>query len=162
MCGSVSISWWLAARYIDNQVKSGVSENQKNTFLRYNWYVTTGAPRLSISIYVEIVPDPRKYTNSKQPMPTESEILVKEQILEHEFITNNLNIVKCNVCLECHIQKNVLPDHESYICKKCHTRKDPDYFLNNNLHPVWFEVNKDGSNKMDLSGVKNSNFGNKH
>jgi len=50
-------------------------------------------------------------------MPTEREILVKEQILEHEFTTNNLNIVKCNVCLECHIQKNVLPDHESYICK---------------------------------------------
>jgi hypothetical protein len=26
---------------------------------------------------------------------------VKEQILEREFQTNNLNIVKCNVCLEC-------------------------------------------------------------
>ncbi len=68
--------------------------------------------------------------------------------------TNNLNIVKCNVCLECHIQKNVLPDHESYISKKCHTWKDPDYFLKNNLHPVWFEVNKDGSNKVDSSRKK--------
>jgi hypothetical protein len=86
--------------------------------LRYNQYVTTGATRLSISIDVEIVPDPRKPSNSKQPMPTEREILVKEQILEHDFITNNLNTVKCNVCLECHIQNNVLSDHESYTCKK--------------------------------------------
>jgi len=154
---SVLASWWSAARYIDSQVKSGVSENKK-TILRYNRYVATGAPRLSISIDVEIVPDPRKYANSKQPMPTEREILVKEQILEQKFATNNLNIVKCNVCLECHIQKNVLPDHESYICKKCHTRKDPDYFMKNNLHPVWFEVNEDGSNKLDLSGGKKSQF----
>ncbi len=106
--------------------------------MRYNRYVTTGAPRLSISIDVEIVPDPRKYANSIQPMSTEREILVKEQILEHEFITNNLNIVKCNVCLECHIQNNVLPDHESYTCK----------------NPVWFEVNEDGSNKLDSPGKK--------
>ena len=89
---SVLTCWWSAARYIDSQVKSGVSENQKNIILRYDRYVTTGAPRLSISIDVEIVPDPRKYANSKQPMPTEREILVKEQILEHEFITNNLNL----------------------------------------------------------------------
>ena len=157
MRGSVSTCWWSAARYIDSQVKSGVSENQKNIILRYNRYVTTGAPRLSISIDVEIVPDPRIYANSKQPMPTEREILVKEQILEHEFITNNLNIVKCNVCLECHIQNNVLPDHESYTCKKCHKRKDPDYYMKNNLHPVWFEVNEDGSNKLDSSGKK-TNF----
>ena len=129
-------------------------KTKKNIILRYNRYVTTGAPRLSISIDVKIVPDPRKYANSKKPMPTEREILVKEQILEHEFTANNLNIVKCNVCLECHIQKNVLPDHESYICKKCHTQKDPDYFMKNNLHPVWFEVNKDGSNKLDSSGKK--------
>ncbi len=95
-------------------------------------------------------------------MPTEREILVKEQILEHEFTTNNLNIVKCNVCLECHIQKNVLPDHESYICKKCHMQKDPDYFMKNNLHLVWFEVNEDRSNKLDSSGKKNPDFGIPH
>jgi len=95
-------------------------------------------------------------------MPTEREILVKEQILEHKWTTNNLNIVKCNVCLECHIQKNILPDNESYICKKCHMRKDPDYFMKYNLHPVWFEVNKDGSNKLNSSGTKNPNFGIPH
>ncbi len=138
--------------------KKEFMREKENISWRYNRYVTTGAPRLSISIDVEIVPDPRKYANSKQPMPTERKILVKEQILEPEFITNNLNIVKCKVCLECHIQNNVLPDHESYTCKKCHKRKDPDYYMKNNLHPVWFEVNEDGSNKLDSSGGKIPNF----
>jgi hypothetical protein len=101
---------------------------KENISRHYNRYVTTGAPRLSIFIDVEIVPDPRKYANSKQPMPTEWEILVKEQILEHEFTTNNLNIVKCNVCLEFHIQKNVLPDHE-YICKKMPYTERPRLLL---------------------------------
>jgi hypothetical protein len=87
-------------------------------------------------------------------MPSQREILEKEQILEHEFMTNNLNIVKCNVCLECHIQNNDLPDQESYTCKKCRKRKDNDYYLNNNLHPVWFEVNEDGSHKLDEMGKK--------
>jgi hypothetical protein len=91
-------------------------------------------------------------------MPSQREILVKEQILEHEFITNNLNIVKCNVCLECRIQNYDLPDQESYTCKKCHKRKDNDYYLNNNLHPVWFEVNEDGSHKLDEAGKKNPHF----
>ncbi len=87
---------------------------KKNILLRYNRYVKTGAPRLTISIDVEIIPDPRKYAKSNKLMPSQREILVKEQFLEHEFLTNNLNIVKCNVCLECHIQNNVLPDRESY------------------------------------------------
>jgi hypothetical protein len=87
-------------------------------------------------------------------MPSQREILIKEQILEHELLTKNLNIVKCNVCLECHIQNNVLPDQESYTCKKCCKRKDNDYYLNNNLHPVWFKVNEDGSHKLDEVGKK--------
>ncbi len=51
---------------------------KKNILLRYNWYVKTGAPRLTISIDVEIAPDPRKYANSNKPMPSQREILVKE------------------------------------------------------------------------------------
>jgi hypothetical protein len=91
-------------------------------------------------------------------MPSQRIILVKEQILEHKFITKNQNIVKCNVCLECHIQNNVLPDQESYTCKKCHKRKDNDYNLNNNLHLVCFEVNENGSHKLDEVWGKNPQF----
>jgi hypothetical protein len=49
-------------------------------------------------------------------------------------------------------------DQESYICKKCRKRKDNDYYLNNNLHPVWFEVNEDGSHKLDEAGEKIPHF----
>ncbi len=91
-------------------------------------------------------------------MPSQRKILVKEQTLEHKFITNNLNTVKCNVCLECHIQNNNLPDQVRYTCKKCRKKKDNDYNLNNNLHPVWFEVNEVGSHKLDEAGKKIPHF----
>jgi hypothetical protein len=48
---------------------------KKNILLRYNRYVNIGAPRLTISIDVEIVPDPRKYANSNKPMPSQTEFL---------------------------------------------------------------------------------------
>jgi hypothetical protein len=37
--------------------------------------IKTGAPRLTISIDVEIVPDPRKYANSNKPIPSQREFL---------------------------------------------------------------------------------------
>jgi hypothetical protein len=40
---------------------------KKNILLQYNQYVKTGAPRLTISIDVEIVPDLRIYANSNKP-----------------------------------------------------------------------------------------------
>ncbi len=73
--------------------KAEFMKEKENIRWHYNQYVTTGAPWLSISVDAEIVLDPRKYATSKQPMPTKREILVKEHILEHEFITNNLSIV---------------------------------------------------------------------
>ena len=80
---------------------------KKNILSRYSRYVDSGAPKLTISIDVGLVPDPRKYTISGQAMPTERNILVKEQLIEQEFVTNNLNIKKCNTCLECHMEKDV-------------------------------------------------------
>ena len=129
--------------------------------------------------------------------PPKRDILVMEEILEHKFITNNLNIVKCNVCLECHMQSTIISpsdkdiytckkclkrkdlnivkcnvclechmqstiispsDKDIYTCKKCLKRKDNDYYLRNNLHPVWFEVNEDGSYKLDEAGKKIPHF----
>ena len=91
---------------------------KKNILLRYSRNVNSGALRLTISIDVELAPDPRKYTNSGQEMPTEKEIIVKEQLLKHEFVTNNLNIQKCNICLECHMEKDVMMKQDNYTCKK--------------------------------------------
>jgi hypothetical protein len=52
-------------------------------------------------------------------MPSEREIIVKEQLLEHEYVTNNLKIQKCNICLECHMEKDVIMKQDSYSCNKC-------------------------------------------
>jgi hypothetical protein len=149
---------WLLARYLTAKSKAEFIKAKKHTLAVQLICRNTGAPRLTIFIDVEIAPDPRKYANSKKPMPTEREIFVKEKILEQEFVTNNLNIVKCNVILECHIEKNVLSNQESYTCNKCLKRKDHDYFMNNNPHPVRFEVNKDGSTKMNSSVEKSLIF----
>jgi hypothetical protein len=92
---------------------------KKNILLRYSCYVNSGAPKLTISINVELAMDPRRYTNSGQEMPTESKNIVKEQLLEHEFVMNNLNIQKCNTCLECHMEKDVMMKQDSLTCKKC-------------------------------------------
>ncbi len=109
---------------------------KKNTLLHYSGYMSSGAPKLTISINVELAPNPRKYTNSGQETPTEREIIVRELLLEHKFVTNNLNIQKCNICLECHIEKDVIIKQSSYTCKKCKDRKDPNHFIKNNMHPL--------------------------
>ncbi len=51
---------------------------KKNILLRYSRSVNSGAPKLTISIDVELAPDPRKFTNSGQAMPTEREIIVNQ------------------------------------------------------------------------------------
>ncbi len=116
--------------------------------------MNSGAPKLTISINDEIALDPRKYTNSGQERPTERGIIVREQLLEHKFVTNNLNIQKCNICLECHIEKDVIMKQDSYTCKKCKDRNDPNHFIKNNMHPLWFEIEEDGSFQMDSNGKK--------
>ncbi len=122
-----------------------------NILLRYSRYLNSGAPKLTISIDVELAPDPRKYTNSGQEMPTEKEIIVKELLLKHEFVTNNLNIQKCNICLECHMEKDVMMKQDSFTCKKCKDRKAPNHFIKNN---IWYEIEDDGSFRMDSNGKK--------
>ncbi len=111
----------------------------------YSRYVNSGVLKLTISIDVELAPDPRKYTNSGQEMPTERDIVVREQLLEHEFVTNKLNIQKCNICLECHIEKDVIIKQDSYTYKKCKDRNDPNHFMKNNMHPLWYKIEDDGS-----------------
>ena len=101
---------------------------KKNILLHYSRYVNSGAPKSTLSIDVELAPDPRKYTNSGQEMPTEKEIIVKEQLLKHKFVTNNLNIQKCTFCLECPIRK----DLKCVICRLssvvCHPLSVPIEF----------------------------------
>ena len=87
-------------------------------------------------------------------MPTEKEIIVKGQLLKHKFVTNNLNIQKCNICLECHMEKDVVMKQDSFTCKKCKDRNEPNHFIKNNMHPLWYEIEDDGSFQMDSNGRK--------
>ncbi len=75
---------------------------------------------------------------------------------------NNLNIQKCNICLECHIEKDVIMKQDSYICKKCKDRNDPNHFIKNIMHPLWYEIEEDGSFRMDLNGKKIPQFDRPH
>ena len=79
---------------------------------------------------------------------------MKEQILTFEEYLSSLNILKCSVCLECKIEAKPLSDDTNYICNKCTTRKDPDFFLRNNLHPVWYLVNDEREYVLDTKGAK--------
>jgi hypothetical protein len=149
----------------NNQVPELISATLRDEFLkakknidrRYTRYEQTKAPMLKISCIAEFIPSPKNYPENTF-RPTNRMIMVNEQILEHEFNTNNLNIVKCETCMECRILVNVKEDQSIYTCKKCQNRKDPRYFLRNNLHPVWYEMDIDGKYAKDLDGNRIPHF----
>ncbi len=51
---------------------------------------------------------------------------------------------------------------DSYTCKKCKDRNDPNYFIKNNMHPLWYEIEDDGSFQMDSNGKKIPRFDRPH
>ena len=61
-----------------------------------------GGVKLNIKIPTELVPNPKNYTK-KTSLPTQRSVLVREEILHHEYHMKNLNILKCEICLELHI-----------------------------------------------------------
>jgi hypothetical protein len=84
---------------------------------------------------------------------------VTEEILQHEFHTNNINVIKYEICLELQIlDKQVKLRKEPHTCQKCQNRKDTMYFLRNNLHPVWYEVSDSGEFIRDKDGNKVPHF----
>ncbi len=56
------------------------------------------------------------------------------------------------------VDGKVQQTRKPYSCQKCHKRKDPMYFLKNNLHPVWYEVFNDGELVRDKDGNKVPHF----
>jgi hypothetical protein len=133
----------LAAKSKDEFLKA-----KTNIHRRYTRYRQTGAPRLKILIATDLLPNPKNYPTNTQH-PTNRMIIPKEQTLEHEFNTNNLNILKCDTCLECQIKVDVKEGQDTYTCQKCHNRKDPSYFLRNNLHPAWYEVDDESIERVE-------------
>ncbi len=128
----------------------------KNINQRYDRHIKAKKERLeNFRVKTELLPNPRKYLNSKtKKIPTQRETMAKEQILTFEQYLSTLNVLKCPVCLECHIEtKPDLPDSD-YICSSCKKRNDPNYFVNNNLHPVWYLRNEEGNLLLDENGGK--------
>ncbi len=141
MIGKCNEVFWLCNDKIPDlllaRTKKEYNLAKKNILLWYSRYKHSGVPMLKIAIGTDLVPNPRKYLNNAM-QPTNHMILLKKEILKHKFYTNSLNIKKCEICLECHIEDKQLNEGETtYTCQKCQSRKDPKYFLRNNLHPVW-------------------------
>jgi hypothetical protein len=69
---------------------------KENIQQRFKRFLKCGAAKLNIIIPTELVPNPKKYIN-KCNLPTKQSILVKEEILQHEFYTNNISVIKCEI-----------------------------------------------------------------
>lgn len=125
---------------------------------RYANYGKSSGIKLHLTIPTELVPHPINQTRIAT-LPTKRSVIVKEEILHHEFQMKNLTIRKCNTCLEL-VMIDRQTEHSGclYTCKKCQKRKDPMYYLKNNLHPIWYEVSDDGSFVTDKHGNKVPRF----
>jgi hypothetical protein len=146
-----------------SQVQEMLDAKSKKDFVRirtnirrnYKNHVESGKPVLDLQLDAEFVPHPHVYgRGKKEKFQTVREQLVIEKILSFEQYMATLNIFKCSVCLECQIEAKPNCTNPEYVCKSCAKRKDPDYFINNNLHPVWYLVDDDGNYVLDEHGKR--------
>ena len=107
------------------------------------------------NVETEFYPDFRKYGRSEdQKLPTNRDVIAKERILTFEQYMASLNVFKCSVCLECRIETKDTTDDLIHRCSSCEKRKDDNYYIDNNLHPVWYLINDDGNYVRDDNGNK--------
>ena len=136
------------------KTKEEFEKAKYNVNRRYTNHVSAKKAVLqNFRLETELIPDPRKYCSlpERQP-PTNREVLVKEQILTFEQYLSSLNVFKCSLCLECQIEEKPYVEDPDYVCKGCKTRKDSNYFIKNNLHPVWYHVDDKGNRLLDSGG----------
>ena len=128
----------------------------KNINERYNRHKRLKKGMLkNFQVHAELIPDPRMYAHfPNKPKPTNLETIVKEQILEFEHYLTTLNVFKCQTCLECHLHEKPKDNDSRYTCEPCRKRGDPNYFIDNNLHPVWYLVDDNGKYVRDANGKK--------
>ena len=128
-----------------------------NVQLSYKRYCRTHKTVLrELRIRTELLPNPRHYQfehiRGHASRCTNRQTIVKEQILKYEHYLANLNILKCSECLECNVEEKPIQDESTYKCESCTRRKDPNFFLDNNLHPVWYLTDDDGNYVKDDTG----------
>ena len=143
------VSTMLTAKTKEDFLKAKANVNRRYT----NHLKANKAVLQNFRVNTEFLPDPRNYHHRPGILPpTNRETLVKEQILEFEQYLSSLNVFKCSICLECKIEEKPHVDDPNYVCKQCNTRKDPNFFVKNNLHPVWYHVDDEGNRLLDLEG----------
>lgn len=137
------------------KTKSEFMKAKRNINDKYNKYIKTSKAVLKLRGHVHFIPDPRKYKGtSGQKVPTVREILAKEKILQFEHEMESLNMFMCTGCKECHIESKPATSDLTYVCKACNKRNDPDYYIKNNLHPVWYLVDDENNYVLDENGKR--------
>ena len=135
--------------------KSEFNTAKENIDKRYKRHVRSGKGVLrNFNVRSELLPNPKTYANSRRKAPTRRQTIINEEILTFEQYLSTLNIFKCTVCLECHIEAKALNDDEQYRCKSCVKRKDPNFFIDNNLHPIWYLRDDNDNLILDENNAK--------
>ena len=138
------------------KTKDEFKKAQRSLTVKYWKYTRTSKATLpKLSVDVAFVPDPRKYRGTPgQRLSTLREIIAKERILEFEHYMENLNMFMCSQFREYQIESKAVTDKLMYEFKSCKKRAEPDYYIKNNLHPVWYLFDDDGNYVLDESGDK--------
>ena len=137
------------------KTKSEFVKAKKTIDKKYSRYISTAKPVLNLKRDVYFIPDPCKYNGLHgQKSPTAREILAREKILQFEHDMESLNMFMCPECKECHLESKPPTNNLMDTCRACNKRKDPDYYINNNLHPVWYLVDDDNNYILDGNGKK--------
>ena len=143
------------------KTKPQFQQAARNVNLSYTRY--TKDPLTNFRVHTELLPDPRKYQfehlRGHASRQTNRQIHVKEQILRFEHYLANLNVLECKECKECSIEEKPAANESDYRCSSCRKRKDPNFFLDNNLHPVWYPVDSKGNYVKDRHGRKIPQYG---
>ena len=124
-----------------------------------NYRIKTNAISLTIKTDIVFMDNPC-YNEHGQSRETKRSRQTVEEIYKFEYRMRTLQLQTCSVCRENKLEfssKDKRHDmHESgkVVCETCRTKKheESDYFLKNNLHPVWHERDSDGCIKTDEDG----------
>ena len=124
-----------------------------------NYRIKTSAIKLTIKTDIVFMDNPG-YGQHGQSRETKRSRQTVEEIYKFEYRMRTLQLQTCSVCRENKLEfssKDKRHDmHESgkVVCEMCRTKKheESDYFLKNNLHPVWYERDSDGCIKTDEDG----------
>jgi len=138
---------------LSTKTKDELYNELRNIRERFNRHRRSGKAMLdNFNVHTEIIPDGVRYGGDKNlKQPTKREVLLKEGILNFEQYQSSLNVFKCSVCLECQID-SAPPVYHRYVCNTCKRRNDPDFYIDNNLHPVWYLKDDAGEFVIDENG----------